>query len=421
METLFAPESRPALIFLSSLAIGLLVGLERERHPEARAGVRTFALITTFGTLCGLLGQALGSPWVVPVGMVTVAAALIVAYSTEPVALPDSGSTTIIAAVFCFALGAAMWLGHLTLAVSLGVVATVLLHFKIELEAFSRRLTPTDLSVTLQFAVLTLVILPLLPNRGFGPYQAINPFNLWLMVVLISAVGLAGYVSWRLLGSRGNTLVTGLIGGLISSTATTIVYARDARGRDARATANALIILLSSSVVFLRMMILAAAVAPHLLVELAPILGAAILTAIPFAVAWWRGQGQGAPAVSPEFANPVSLPVAISFGLLYGIALFLVPWFADIAGAFGLYAFSFLSGLTDVDAISLSSMRLHLDGRIEAAVAASAIGVAIVANLLLKLGMAWALGGRQIASRITVPFVSMIVAIGFTQFIVRIA
>jgi uncharacterized membrane protein (DUF4010 family) len=314
-----------------------------------------------------------------------------------------------------------MWLGHLTLALSLGVVATVLLHFKIELEAFSRRLTPTDLSVTLQFAVLTLVILPLLPNRGFGPYQAINPFNLWLMVVLISAVGLAGYVSWRLLGSRGNTLVTGLIGGLISSTATTIVYARDARGRDARATANALIILLSSSMVFLRMMILAAAVAPHLLVELAPILGAAILTAIPFAVSWWRGQGQGAPAVSPEFANPVSLPVAISFGLLYGIALFLVPWFADIAGAFGLYAFSFLSGLTDVDAISLSSMRLHLDGRIEAAVAASAIGVAIVANLLLKLGMAWALGGRQIASRITVPFVSMIVAIGFAQFIVRIA
>jgi uncharacterized membrane protein (DUF4010 family) len=411
MDFLQAPELRPALVFFSSFAIGLLVGLERERRPQAKAGVRTFALITSFGTLCALLAQKLALPWLVPAGMLVVAATLISAYASEPVAAPDSGTTTVVAALMCYGLGAAMWLEYLELAVALGIVTTVLLYFKTTLEGFSQKLTSTDVAVTLQFAVLTLVILPLLPDRGFGPYQALNPKNIWLMVVLIQGVGLVGYLSWRLLGARGGVLVTGLLGGLVSSTATTVAYSRDTHEAPHRAKTNALIVLLSSSVVFVRMSVLVGVVAPSLLLETGMVAVFGLAVAVLVALRWLAVKETGAPEALPDFANPTRLSVAVSFGLIYGVVLLGVSWLSDVAGSGGLYAFAFVSGLTDVDAIALSSMRLHLEGRADAATAVSAIAIALVANLLLKAATAWAIGGAVLAKRLALPFAAIATAI----------
>ncbi len=421
MEFLYSPELRPALVFFSSFAIGLLVGLERERRPEAKAGVRTFALITSLGTLCALLSQALVLPWLVPVGLLAVAATMIAAYASGPVPSLDSGTTTVMAALVCFGLGAAMWLDYLGLAVSLGIVTTVLLYFKTAIERFSQKLTATDVSVTLQFAVLTLVILPLLPDKGYGPYEALNPRNIWLMVVLIEGVGLAGYVSWRLLGARSGVLLTGLLGGLVSSTATTVVYARDTRGAAHRAPTNALIIVLASAMVFVRMTVLVIVVAPDLLPQLAAVAAAALAAGTPFALAWVRSQNAGKPGILPDFANPTRLSVAVTFGLIYGGVLLGVSWLSDVAGARGLYLFAFVSGLTDVDAIALSSMRMYFEGRVPADAGVTAIAIALVANLLLKGATAWAIGGRLLAQRLVLPFGAMIGAIALARSLALVA
>lgn len=418
MDLLDTPALRPAFVFFASLAVGLLVGLERERRPETKAGVRTFALITAFGTLCAMLAQKLGFPWLVAAGLLAVAATLIVAYANLPASAEDSGTTTVVAAVFCFCLGVGMWLDYLELSVSLGIVLTVLLYFKTALEGFSQRLTSTDVAVTLQFAVLTLVILPLLPDRGYGPYQALNPRNIWLMVVLIQGVGLAGYVSWRLFGPRGGVLVTGLLGGVVSSTATTVAFARDTREAPGRVHVNALIVLMASSVVFVRMTVLVGVVAPSLLPQIATLAGAALAAAIPAAWHLSKAGERQALGVQPDFANPTGLSVSVTFGAVYGAVLLGVSWLSDVADSAGLYAFAFVSGLTDVDAIALSTMRAHVDGRLDASVAITAIAVALVANLVLKAATAWIVGGRGLAQRLILPFGAIIVAITVARFVV---
>ncbi|HEX6827492.1 MAG TPA: MgtC/SapB family protein, partial [Burkholderiales bacterium] len=220
-------EHLPA--FLTSLAIGLLIGLERERNPAARAGLRTFALVALLGTVAGLLSDKLTSPWPLAAGMLIVGLMTVAAYSRERDAPPDPGTTTVVAIVLCYGLGAMIWYGYATLAVMLAITATILLYFKAELHGWSRNLTRRDLVSVLQFAVLSFIVLPILPNRDYGPYQAINPHQVWLMVVLISGVSLAGYVALRLVGQRYGAPLLGLLGGLVSSTATTIVYSRHGR------------------------------------------------------------------------------------------------------------------------------------------------------------------------------------------------
>lgn len=418
MEFLHTPELRPALVFFSSFAIGLLVGLERERRPLAKAGVRTFALITAFGTLCAMLAQQLELPWLVVAGLAVVAATLIVAYANVPATAEDSGTTTVVAAVFCFLLGAGMWVGYLGLCVALGIVVAVLLYFKTDLQGFSQRLTSTDLRVTLQFAVLTLVILPLLPDRGLGPYQALNPRNVWLMVVLIQGVGLAGYVSWRLFGLRGGILITGLLGGVVSSTATTVAYARDARDAPQRAGVNALIVLLASSVVFVRITVLVAVVAPGLLTQVGTVAGAALLAGVPIVWRWSVREQREALGAQPELVNPTRLHVAVTFGAVYGAVLLGVSWLNDVAGSAGLYVFAFVSGLTDVDAIGLSMMRAYAQSELTAEVVMTAISIALIANLVLKAAAAWAVGGRLLAARLVGPFACIAVAIVIARVIV---
>ncbi|MCC6658049.1 MAG: MgtC/SapB family protein, partial [Rhodocyclaceae bacterium] len=222
LEQLSAPPQLQA--FITSLAVGLLMGLERERRRSAKAGLRTFALVALLGTLSGLLAEQADAGWIIAAGLLAVGAMIIAAYLNQPDDAGDPGTTSVVAILVCYCLGAAIWFGHGALAVMLAIAVTVLLYFKAELHGISHRLTPKDLISILQFAVLSFVILPILPDRDYGPYLAFNPYQAWLMVVLVSGVSLAGYAALRLAGPQHGAPMMGLLGGLVSSTATTAVF-----------------------------------------------------------------------------------------------------------------------------------------------------------------------------------------------------
>lgn len=396
----------------TSLAIGLLIGLERERRPDAKAGLRTFALAALFGTLAALIGEKTGSPWVLAAGLLAVAAMMIVSLSVSPQEDGDPGTTSVIAMMLTYGLGAAVWLGYAVLAVMLAVAATVLLYFKAFLHGFTKRLTHTDLISILQFAVLSFVILPILPNHDFGPYEAFNPYQIWKMVVLISGVSLAGYAALRLVGTRHGTPLLGFFGGLVSSTATTMVFARHARGHADLVRTATVVILLANLMVMLRLSLVSAVVAPSLLGKMLLVLGGGFIFGLVVTLWCWRGLVSGDDLPTPEVSNPTEVKAAVSFGLLYGGILFLSAWLQDIAGAGGLFALSFVSGLTDVDAITLSSLRLFNTGKLGGMDAALAIAIAVVSNLAFKAGLIVVIGGKALARRALPGMLAIAVGIG---------
>jgi uncharacterized membrane protein (DUF4010 family) len=397
--------------FLTSVGVGLLIGLERERHPEAKAGVRTFALIALLGTLCAMLGESLASPWLLPAGLMMSVGGIIAAYATDAKANWDSGTTTVAAAAVTYCLGAATWHGSAEIVIAIAIVTTVLLHFKSEIEGFTMKLTPKDIASVLQFAVLSLVILPVVPNTGFGPYGALNPYHLWMMVVLISAVSLAGYVAWRLLGGKGPVLLLGALGGLVSSTATTLVYSRGARGKPEMEGTAATVILLANLVVLLRLSVLAVVVMPAILPTMIPVMLAGLAATLPVAWLTWRRHQEGQAMENPELTNPTDLPVALGFGVAYAVVLVAAAWLNDLAGVAGVYAVALVSGLTDVDAISLSSFRLFGDGRVTAAGAVMAIVVALCSNAVVKATIVFVAGGRSLGMRCITGFGAMVAAL----------
>ena len=387
-------------VFLTSLGIGLLIGLERERRPDPKAGLRTFALVALLGTLCAMLGDKIGGGWILAAGLLAIAAMMIV--TTRADAQGDPGTTSVVALMFCYCLGAAVWYGHSTLAVMLAIASTALLYFKAELHGFTHNLTRRDLISILQFAVLSFVVLPILPDRDFGPYAALNPHQIWWMVVLISGVSLAGYAALRLVGTRHGALLVGVFGGLASSTATTLAFARHARGRADLSGTATVVVLLANLMVMLRLSVLALVVAPSLVPRLTLVMGAGLLSGL-MATGWgWRRLNARGELPLPEVNNPTELRAALAFALIYPVILLGSAWLHDVAGREGLYLVALVSGLTDVDAITLSSLRLFTAHELAAPLAVTAITLAVLSNLAFKLGLVLVVGGWSLARR-TIP------------------
>ncbi len=397
--------------FLTSLAIGLLIGLERERHASARAGLRTFALVALLGTLTALLAQQSASAWPVVAGLLSVAAMIVSAHHRQPDP-EDPGTTSVVAALVCFCLGAAIRYGHAQLAVSLAVAVTGLLYFKTELRGVAARLSPRDWRSMLQFAALSLIVLPQLPDRDFGPYGALNPYQAWLMVVLIAGVSLAGYAALRLVGVRFGAPLLGILGGLVSSTATTLVFARRTRESPTVASTATVVILLANLTMLVRVALITVALAPGLVREMGLAVGVAVAAGLATLVIGWRKMvpGEGLPV--PEVRNPTELRSALGFGGLYALVLLAAAWLSDIAGSGGLFAVSLVSGLTDIDAITLSTLRLHNMTRLSAEDAVTAIGLAMLANLAFKTALTGVVGGRELLKAIAPSFTA--VALGLT-------
>ena len=378
-----------------ALGLGLLVGLQRERVQAQLAGIRTFALITVFGAVSALLGDAFGG-WVVGLGGIGLAALLVVGNVAQPEAKEDDpGLTTEVAALLMYGVGAYVVVGPTSVAVAVGGGVALLLHFKAPLHDFVARIGEVDLKAIMQFVLIALVILPVLPNQTYGPYRVLNPHEVWLMVVLIVGIGLGGYVAYKLFGQRVGALLGGVLGGMVSSTATTVSYARRTRAAPDDVRLAAVVIVIASSVVFVRVLTEIAVAAPAHFWLLAPPLGV-MLGWMALLSAGLYLFGSGPPGEQPVQHNPAELPTALVFGGLYALVLLAIAAAKDFFGDTGLYGVAILSGLHDVDAITLSTARLVEQGQIETGVGWRAILTACLANQVIKTSLVAVLGHRRL-------------------------
>jgi uncharacterized membrane protein (DUF4010 family) len=392
------PElAAPLEAFGTALGIGLLVGMERERRPDSAAGLRTFALVSMLGCLFALLGEKTGGPWILAVGLLVISAAMVASNFSAQQEEQYRGFTSEAAIIVTYGLGAAVWFGYATLAVMLGITTTVLLYFKAELKQFSERTTPKDINSILQFAVLSLVILPILPNQDFGPYNALNPRQVWWMVVLISGLALSGYLALRIVGTRHGAALLGIFGGLASSTATTMMFSRHARELGHLVRMAALVILIANVMVMIRLGLVSSVVAPALITPIAIVFACGIVPGVAMALYGWKILSAAGDLPLPEVKNPTELKTAVSFGLLYAIVLLASAWLQDIAGNKGLYIVALASGLTDADASVLSTLRLFNLEKISSGEAVVAVTLALLANLVFKIGLVISIGGSTLA------------------------
>jgi uncharacterized membrane protein (DUF4010 family) len=382
-----------------ALGLGLLVGLQREHAESDLAGIRTFPLVTFLGTLTAMLAQSFGG-WVLAASFVSLAMMIVIGDVAKLKARPaDPGLTTEISILLMFSVGAYLVAGPEEIAIAIGGGVAVLLHFKGQLHGFTAKLGAEDLKAIMQFALLSLVILPVLPDETFGPYDVLNPRSIWWMVVLIVAISLVGYIAYKFIGKRAGAAFGGILGGIISSTATTVSYAKRTASAPEANRGATIAIMLASTVVYLRVLLLILLVAPTLFSEAAlPLLTLFLIFAALSGFVWQgREEGDGLP----PHHNPTELRSALLFGLVYGIVIFAVAATHDLVGEGGLYLVAGLSGLTKVDAITLSTSNLVVAGRVVADHAWRILMVALLSNIVFKtVIIAW-LGDRGLLVRVS--------------------
>jgi uncharacterized membrane protein (DUF4010 family) len=385
-----------------ALAAGMLIGLERGWHERAMpegsrvAGIRTFAIIGLLGGLWALLGELVGE---IALGFAFLAFAvvMIIARVRATAKIDDYGITTVVAALVTFALGAIALRGQLSIAAAGAVVTALLLGIKPALHELVERIEAAELNAVLKLLLMTIVLLPVLPDRGFGPWKALNPYELWWMVVLIATMHFVGYVAVKLVGERRGIPLAGLAGGLVASTAVAVSFSRLARKAPAASRLLAAGIVLASATMFVRVIVIVGVIEPKLLAILAWPFGGAALTAYAAAVLLWRHKKSSPPAKHDAIArNPFEFGMALKFGLLLAFVMIAARGLKDWFGAAGIYALSLLSGVADVDAVTLSLSKLA-GADLTLTVAAAGIALATVANTLVKAGITIAAGGMAMA------------------------
>lgn len=381
------------LIFLTSLAVGLLLGLERERSPGRHAGLRTFALTALLGTLSGMLAVRADSGLIIAAGLLALAAVMIAAYRHHA-AEDDPGTTTTVALLLCYGLGVALWFEQTLAVVVIAVAATSLLNFKDELHGLTHRLSQRDIRAILQFTAISFVVLPLIPDREMGPFNAINPHRIWWMVVLVCGLSLAAYALLRLIHTRHALLLVTALGGAVTSTGTTLIAVRRLRDGSASLPVTMLLVQGSTLVALLRLSVLILVVSPELIRALAPIFALGLAFGAPLAFIEWRRTDRDAAFQPLELQNPVELPLALASGAIFAVILVAIAWLNARFGDAGLYLVSVISGLTDLDAVSLSLAQLVGQQQVGAQEAAAAVLFAFIANLLFKLGIVAVVGGK---------------------------
>ena len=406
-----------------AIGLGLLIGLQRERtHSRDLAGIRTFALVGLLGALVGLLA-AQYTMWLIVAGLIALAGLVAAANFVREAGVRRAQArfTTEVAVLLTYGLGVYLMLdGSFSLAMALGGMIAFLLYAKRMLHGFVARIGARDFTAIMQFVVIALVILPLLPDQTYGPYGVLNPYEAWLMVVLIVGISLGGYLVYRLAGAGAGMLLGGLLGGLISSTATTVSYARQCRNQSALVSLAAFVVAAASTVVFARLMLEVYVVAPGIAVHFAPpililLLCGAIVTAILFRQAW-QERARDAQAANPaagERESPGELTAAISFGVLYVLVLLAVAFARDRFGDSGVYVVALISGLTDVDAITLSTTKLVATDQLSLATGWRAILIAALSNMAFKYGAVWVLAGRELGRRLAL-YSGVLFAVGIS-------
>ncbi len=400
---------------LVAALVGMAVGLEREwsghsSGPDARfAGLRTFAMLGTIGGFGGWFLR-LGQPVAAAVLVSGAVLFTVVAYATT---MRRSGSTvdgtTEVAAILVIAMGVAAGLGYRTLASASAALVLVLLAEKSTFQSALQRVGAAELRATLQFAVLALVVLPLLPDGKYGPYGAFQPRQLWSVVLLFSALSFAGYIARRVVGETRGLGITGILGGMISSTAVAFSFSRRSRVEPALASPLALGVAAACTVLPVRVLIVATVLQSTLFRELLLLLSVPFVLGVAMlSVPFWRARratseashGDAAVAVPlvNGLQNPLALGISIQMAIAFQLVLFIIAWVHATVGDPGVLASAGLLGLTNMDALTLSMTRLA-ENPVQTHVAAIAIGIGVLANTFLKTCIVLILGARQFRLR----------------------
>jgi len=380
----------------SALIIGALVGIERERSKALSGnvgigGVRTFILFALTGAVASWLSQELGSAWIFVAALGAIGALTVAGYVVQARVKPNAvGLTTETAAVGVCLLGGACTAGYTEMALAVGIAVSAVLAYKESMHGLVAKLGPDDISAGVKLLAATFIVLPLLPTTAVDPWGVLKPRPLWTLVILIAALSLVGYVATRALGPQRGTALTGLTGGLVSSTAVTLAFAkqsREERGKADDALTGGL--LLAWAVMGVRIVIIAAFVFAPLVGPLLPPVGALTAVTLGASALFLRRARAQAPAAAGEVAlkNPFSLTSAAKFGLLFAAVLLVVAAVERYLPGRGYYLVAALAGLTDVDAITLSMAGLARGTGVDLQTAVGALVVAALANTLVKCGM----------------------------------
>jgi uncharacterized membrane protein (DUF4010 family) len=401
-------EAQESFYFLGvALAIGLLIGLERgwhEREAEEGsriAGVRTYGLIGLLGGVVGLLAGEFGQ-LLLGLGFIGLAGAVTTAYVLQFRAEGDIGITSLAAVLLTFALGALAASGEVALASAASVVTTLLLSYKPLLHEWVGALEAKELQAGIKLLLISVVLLPVLPNQGYGPWDALNPHAIWWMVVLVAAISFTGYFAVKLGGTRRGALFTGIFGGLASSTALTLHFSRSAKKNAGAAPLLSMGILLACGTMFPRMVLVATVLSRDLLLPLA-VPGAVMASCVYLpAFFYWRQEKTGKADMKSPLKNPLELKAALSFGVLLAAVLLLGKALQDAFGEAGVLALAAASGITDVDAITLSLARMTSE---DLALRTATLGIVIAAavNSVTKGAMAAVIGGPAVGLRVGAP------------------
>lgn len=397
-----------------ALVLGALPGVQREfeekSEPEQRpAGARTFALMGLTGCAAALAADELNSALVFAAVMVSMCALIIAAYIMT--SKHRTGMTTEVASILILIVGALCYWDEITLAGALAVTTTVLLSVKGEVQRFVRNLTPEDVRSTLVFAVITVIILPVLPDEGLGekPLDVLNPRQIWLMVVFISGISFLGYILNKFLGASRGVVLTGLLGGVVSSTASTMSFAQRSKENPELAKSLGLAIMLTWTVMYARVTVIVAVISNHLLNELW--LPLSLNMAVGAAYATWLYYSQR-EHTSEEFQynNPFRLRPALEFGALFAVILVVARAAQLNLGDAGVFLSSAIGGSVDVNAITLSMSDLANGRNIGTVLAAQAVMLATISNMVVKGGMVVTSSAPELRKTIQLGIILLITA-----------
>ena len=403
-----------------SLAVGLLVGLERgwqlreEAEGERTAGLRTYALTGLLGGISGAVSAA-SSPLLLAAALLSFTAASTLFAWVEATTERNFSVTGVVAAILTFLIGAYAVLGEPLVAVAAAVTMAILLALKAPLHAWLRQLGWTEVRAVLILLAMTFLLLPILPNRPIDPWQAVNPAEIWLLAILIAGVSFVGYVATRTMGDQAGIALTAVAGGVTSSTATTLSLARLAREQPQAARLLAGGILIAGTTMIVRVVLIAAALAPHLLTELwlAASTGAIVLVAASgFLIV--RDRERKEPQATLRLTNPFDIGNALMLAVLIGVVMVLAKLASSTASAKGLLVLGVLSGIADVDAITLSMARLA-GATVPSPSAADVILIAVGVNTIAKAVMASIVGGRSIGAAVGIPSLAAVVLLGLAR------
>jgi len=394
-----------------SLLVGALVGLERERaqedHERLFAGIRTFPLIGLLGFLSALVGSVFG-PWLT--GGITAGfiALIVVSYYLEA-RKGAHGATSEVAAMIVFVLGILIHLELYAIAIASSVILTLFLSLKNPLQRLVSHVSEEDIYATLKFAIITAIVLPVLPDQTLGPLDVLNPRQVWYMVVLIAGISFSGYVLVKVFGSRKGLSLTGMMGGLVSSTAVTLSFSQKSREAPELGKTFASAIVLACTIMYPRILIEIAVVNRALLAFMWPMI--LILTASGVAASLLLLFGRRTQTTTDvHLKNPFELMSAIKFGLVFALIIFVSKAAQEYLGSGGVYLAAGLAGLTDVDAITLSMANLAKESLSEAT-AATAILIAVVVNTIVKASIAYTLGAATLR-KFTLPGFGLVLVTG---------